>query len=296
MPLQTPTQPATTRPSGGDGSQSSTPNQPAQPPYAPTSSTKRDHRGDSIRIQVLTKSWAQTASQASGNNTVPTSGVANVHLQSAAASQAPASNVYNPSYGPRSTGSAATKRQRTATSHISTNSQRVNDPDVCVKSGRSKKFYRIGDIISTPYHTPNLNPDLDSGHRRLKKTCEGPVYSKRRMFIVLWIHEQDMFCLPLYSFDGKGLRSKAPFLREEYVCVKNWDATQFENQGPHSPVVVKANKPMDVNTTIHLSGGTKISCQEDTSLSGRVGVKGFYELMQLWQDLAKKAQSQPYIE
>ncbi|KAF2773097.1 hypothetical protein EJ03DRAFT_324148 [Teratosphaeria nubilosa] len=90
----------------------------------------------------------------------------------------------------------------------------------CKVSGRTKRNFRMGDIISLPYHSANMDQYLQPTDRRLAETCEGWVFSKRRMMIVLWLHADDMFAIPLFIWHGAGLQKKMHAIHE-YVDIKN---------------------------------------------------------------------------
>lgn len=50
--------------------------------------------------------------------------------------------------------------------------------------------------------------NIDSKDPQLTIIVEGPVYPKRRMIVVLWIHERDFFAMPLYAFGKASLTAK----------------------------------------------------------------------------------------
>ena len=165
---------------------------------------------------------------------------------------------------------------------------------VCVLSGKTKRDYKRGDIISLPYHTPNMVVNTDPNDRRLKLTCEGPVYSKRRMVVILWIHAEDMFCLPLFSHQGTGLRKKPEYRLKEYVCVKNVGDDDFENEGAYKAVEARCHHDLDRSTTIHITAGLKVDCNENTRHVGRIEKRSYNELVNLWEGLNEQARSDPW--
>jgi len=93
--------------------------------------------------------------------------------------------------------------------------------NVCVLSGYTKHNFQLGEIITIPLHQPDLNPHADPNDQCLAHTIQGPVYSKRRMVVVLWIYEEILFCVPLYTFGKRGISSRPHWLIPEYVSVKN---------------------------------------------------------------------------
>jgi hypothetical protein len=137
--------------------------------------------------------------------------------------------------------------------------------------GYTRRDFHLGEIVSIPFHTANTNPHVQSNDRRLAFTCEGPVYSKRRMAIVLWIYERDMFCIPLYTHDGTGLRNKSDRLRQEYVCVVNArDEHNFYNQGFYDPLLVNSRRPFHPDTAAHMAAGFRVACNDDIQFAGRI--------------------------
>ena len=110
---------------------------------------------------------------------------------------------------------------------------------------------------------------------------------------MLWMHQVDMFCLPLYSFQDKGIQSKPAFMRREYAPVKNYDDHEFLNQGVYPPIEVQnRTKPMSAMTSVSLTGGMRVGCNEDISMVGRVTEKSYRDLVKLWQTLSSEAQSE----
>ena len=144
-----------------------------------------------------------------------------------------------------------------------------------------------------PFHTPNCNPNVSPTDKRLQMTCEGPVYSKCRMVIVLLIYEQDMLCVPLYTFNSSGLRNKPNHVKREYVSAMNENEEGFINQGVYPPIEIKMNKfPLHPDTTVHITGGLKVGCQENVARVGRTTRESYNRLMTLWKDLNEAAKKQ----
>ena len=207
----------------------------------------------------------------------------------------PGQKVLDPSMGP--TPSMVTTNWR---AHTTVGSQASNrsfrkavNSTVCKLSGFTRRDYRLGDVIALPFHTPNSNPNVDPSDRRLTNTVEGPAYSKRRMVVVLWIYQQDMFCVPLYTFEHKGLKNKPNFLKQEYVSMMNLGDAQFENQGMYPPVIIKCRKwSIDPDTTVHITGGVRIACNEDISRVGRLTQESYCYLVGLWRTLSNEAQKE----
>jgi hypothetical protein len=57
--------------------------------------------------------------------------------------------------------------------------------EVCRMSNRTRKDFKKGDIIAIPFHEPYLNANVKLPDPSWTYTNHGPVYSKRRMVIVM---------------------------------------------------------------------------------------------------------------
>ena len=207
-------------------------------------------------------------------------------------------NFYNPSLGPSQSMVSTNWRFRGASQSQTSNRsfrQGINN-GVCKLSGYTRLDFRKGDVISLPFHTANSNPNVDPNtDRRWIRTIEGPAYSKRRMMVVMWIHDRDVFCLPLYTFAGNGLSGKAHLPIQEFVCMKNVGDQQFVNQGVYPPVEVQNRRmPMDRNTSVYITGGLKVACNEDIAHVGRMTRRSHADLLSLWKKLSEKAQQEPW--
>lgn len=208
----------------------------------------------------------------------------------------PKDTTYNPSVGPtRSTMTTAWRNSNAPSRAGSTRSVRApHITKYCRNSNYTRRDFRLGDVIAAPFHTSNTNPNVDPDDERLTLTCEGPAYSKRRMMIVLFIHIQDLYCLPLYSFSNRGLKEKPDHLKDEYVCMANDGEKGFVNQGNYPPVKVQARRPLTANTTVHLSGGLRVGCNEDITPVGRLTKQSYFELEELWQKIVDGARKEPW--
>jgi hypothetical protein len=114
------------------------------------------------------------------------------------------------------------------------------------------------------------------------------------MMVVLFIYMQDMYCLPLYTFGDRGLKEKPEHLKKEYVCMENVGDEGFVNQGPHPPVQVLMNHAVKPNTTVHLTGGVRVGCNEDIYIGGRMTMKTYYELVDVWSNLVDGAKEEQW--
>ena len=206
--------------------------------------------------------------------------------------------LYKSSEGP--TGSTMTKpwRDHVAASEVSS-TRSIRPPylsEFCKTTNYSRRHFRLGEVITVPYHTSNTNPHVDPDDDRLILTVVGPAYSKKRMMVVLFIHIQDMYCLPLYSFSNRGLQGKPEHLKKEYVCMANDGDEGFVNQGIHRPVIIQAHHRVYDNTTVHLTGGVRVGCNEWVHSAGRLTRDSYYELVGVWSDLVSGAKAEVWRE
>lgn len=205
-----------------------------------------------------------------------------------------ATGAYNPSLGPTPSTMTTKWRQTNAPSQASTTRTRRQafQNAVCKISNYSRRDFKLGDVIAAPFHVANTNPNVDPQDNRLALTCEGPAYSKRRMMVVLFVHQYDLFCLPLFSFSSRGLTEKPQQIKIEYVCMKNAGAEGFVNHGVHPPVEILAHRPLTDSTTVHVTGGLRVGCNEDITRVGRLTEKSYFRLVAIWKELVGKAQSE----
>ncbi|RMY92071.1 hypothetical protein D0862_09564 [Hortaea werneckii] len=200
---------------------------------------------------------------------------------------------YNPSQGP--TASQITTPWRPARStrtNASFSSARlaVNNA-VCKLTGYTRKDFQKGEVISLPHHAANTDPNIDPNtDNRWRSTVEGPVYSKRRMMVVLFIYGRDMLCLPLYTWNKSGISRRPAWLKNEYVGVQDANNLNYINHGDYPPVIIEGNRrPMHEHSTVVLSAGCKVSCNEDILSVGRLTQKSHTHLVALWQELNRAA-------
>lgn len=257
--------------------------------YAPSAAPSQ-----MARNAVYTRSQAPQTSRAQSI----TSQVGTMNLNAAAP-------VYNPSCGPTQTqfpsnwGPGGSRMGAPSKMTMNSNMSYYGPVNtvVCKRSGFGKGSFKLGEIVSIPFHTPNLNPNVLLIDRRLTQTCEGPAYSKRRMMVVAWMHKKDMFCLPLFSHNQTGLQKKKDVI-EEYICVKNVGTDpHFVNEHPnYAPVEADMRRgKLDPTTTVHLIGGMKVSYNEDICKCGRITEDSYNTLIERWLALTEAAQGEAWV-
>ncbi|KAK4508116.1 hypothetical protein PRZ48_001854 [Zasmidium cellare] len=165
---------------------------------------------------------------------------------------------------------------------------------VCVHSPWTRLTFTKGDVLSLPYHVANLNPTIDPQDKGLTTTEFGPVLSKRRMVIVLYKFKETMFCVPLYSFTGRGIGSRKPDLVDQYIQLMDVgrDPSELKGTGAYEPLEFKhayREDAFDDCTTVHITGGKTVSWQEDIELVGRLTERSYFQLVRIWRNLNEKA-------
>ena len=92
-----------------------------------------------------------------------------------------------------------------------------------------------------------------------------------------------MYCVPLYTWNKKGLSQMPPHLLPEYVSMRDASNSQFRNQGMYDPVVAHHTRwAFDPNSTVHITAGIPVRCEEDISRCGRLTEESFQNLLELW--------------
>lgn len=221
--------------------------------------------------------------------------MANLHVSAPQAPDWRSARVYDPSVGPTRSAMTTNWRSSAVGSNATSRTGRQTFQNaVCTLSNLSRSDFHLGDVIAAPFHVANTNPNASPSDPRLVRTVEGFAYSKRRMLVVLFVHAQDMYCLPLYSFGNRGLHAKPDVLKKEYVCMRNAGDKVFANEGPHEPIAVKCRRPLTEATTVHLTGGIRVGCNEDITAVGRLTEEGYGNLLDLWKALVAEAQEDTY--
>ncbi|KAK3055558.1 hypothetical protein LTR09_003478 [Extremus antarcticus] len=259
------------------------------PPTPPTTSNGppqtnawNNSGGTSLVVQGLSVATAKSQQRLTVNTQGPRASNRNsqgnllaaqmsqMSLQTPGGSQHP--KVYNPSLAPRPSQITTYPRgQNSQVSTVSRAARRVAN-NVCVLSGYTKHNFQLGEIITIPLHQPDLNPHADPNDQCLAHTIQGPVYSKRRMVVVLWIYEEILFCVPLYTFGKRGPKY----------------------QGNYKPIEAQTRYPCEPTSTVHITGAIPVRCEEDIGRCGRVTEDSFGRLVDMWDSLYNKAKTQRY--
>lgn len=88
------------------------------------------------------------------------------------------------------------------------------------------------------------------------------------------------------------MRAKPVSQQNEYASLRNLGERGVQ-QGPHKPVEMSAHRPIDgSNTTVHLTGGIKVACNEDITRVGRLTQQSYYDLLETWNKLREGAEAE----
>lgn len=167
--------------------------------------------------------------------------------------------------------------------------------EFCVRSPYNRRSFTRGMIITLPFHVANLNEKATYDDKCLASTLHGPVYSKRRMAVVLWRHDTDMICLPLYSWNSVGISKQPEWLQHEYMEITNLgEAASYRREGPHEVLEAKMVRPLDRKGCVHASGTFRVSYQEDIALVGQLTQESRSKLTDLVNKLVERTQTENY--
>ena len=139
-----------------------------------------------------------------------------------------------------------------------------------------------------------MDPKIDKFAKELQITAHGPVFSKRRMFIVYYKGPEAMACLPLASWGGVGIKKKdtGEGSLNDFVCVVNFkDQEEFRQSGrmtgPNPPLLFVDKYDnrggLSLATVCSLVGLRMIGYKEDITRVGRITGDSFGALSALWE-------------
>lgn len=215
-------------------------------------------------------------------------------------SQAPAPPIPASNYTSFPQGGLRTQATRYPIEYGNSNKNKWYQNQVCIKSPFRRADFRKGQVIAVPFHTSNMNENADPNDNALTDSAFGPVLSKRRMFIIMHIHLEGMFCLPLYSFGKRGIVAKRGDREVEYMPVMdNYLKGKYVNQSKvyMRPLVHKHDNPnnnLSEDTVCHLTGGVRVGWQEQILTVGRLTEISFVELCKNYAKLCQTAEQMPW--
>lgn len=204
----------------------------------------------------------------------------------------------NPSEAPgRSTFGKDWRSPGNITTQLSTQTQTqwIRTP-TCVKSPFTRRIFQRGQVITLPFHQPNLAPDIDPADECLTLTKFGPVYTKRRMAVVLWRHKNEMMCLPIHSWGGRGIDSKPKFLKDQYMEIVNAgpEAEEYESKGSRGVLHAHMKHPMEKQGCVCLAAGFRVDYHEDLLVVGILDQQSIVRMVKGWDDLMQVSKNEKF--
>ena len=78
-----------------------------------------------------------------------------------------------------------------------------------------------GTVFFALWMKPLLDESVRPGDKTRVETSHGPLIVKTRPFVVLWINNNHISALPIYTYSGRGIAGLSPELRREHVRILN---------------------------------------------------------------------------
>ncbi|KAG8671343.1 hypothetical protein FPOAC2_04680 [Fusarium poae] len=85
-----------------------------------------------------------------------------------------------------------------------------------------KQDLQLGTIISAPFHSQKRDDTVSTQDYNTGVSAFGAVYSKYRKMIVIECWAEHVVCLPIYSYNGKGLERRRG-MAAEYMDIRDTD-------------------------------------------------------------------------
>lgn len=83
-------------------------------------------------------------------------------------------------------------------------------------------FWKRGKLISLVHHTPWFNFQVAPTHPAVSLSRQNTwVHSKARKFVVIEVFLSHYVALPVYTYDGKGIRARSEQERNDYIGVRD---------------------------------------------------------------------------
>ncbi|KAM0202262.1 hypothetical protein ACHAPA_000072 [Fusarium lateritium] len=160
---------------------------------------------------------------------------------------------------------------------------------------RNRYELKPGTIISAPFHSQYRDNTVSTGNYNTAVSGFGAVYSKYRKMVILETWADHVVCLPMYSYNGRGLENRQGMV-DEYIDIRDADEEYHEpSDTPHEPLLAfRAKEWAGKNTFI--SGKTVIKLTEKTthnmfqkcSVEGKIERAHFQRLYKLYLDLVQE--------
>jgi hypothetical protein len=175
--------------------------------------------------------------------------------------------------------------------------------NVCRMSNKTRKDWKQGDILQVPMHVEAMDPKLARDSPNLRFTDIGPVFSKRRMMVVLHVFHDIMECLPLYTNGKKGLENVPKEQKVEWVPVVNYGSERHlkmasDSTARHLSVRLwgkrKEEREVDEHSHVHFTESVKVDCAGHIWKVGQCDEPSFQKLHDLRIELNQTAREEPW--
>ncbi|KAF5976936.1 hypothetical protein FCOIX_6800 [Fusarium coicis] len=124
-----------------------------------------------------------------------------------------------------------------------------------------------GAIISAPFHSQNRDDKVSTTNYHTAVSGFGPIYSKYRKMITIEIWGDHAVCLPIYSYNGKGLENRGGMV-DEYMDIRDIDDEEpEEGDTPHKPLMAIRSQDWPGKNTF-ICGRSVVKLSEKTTHHG----------------------------
>ncbi|PNP84855.1 hypothetical protein FNYG_01949 [Fusarium nygamai] len=121
-----------------------------------------------------------------------------------------------------------------------------------------------GTIISAPFHSQNRDDKVSTTNYHTAVSGFGPIYSKYRKMITIEIWGDHAVCLPIYSYNGKGLENRGGMV-DEYMDIRDIDDEEpEEGDTPHKPLMAIRSEDWPGKNTF-ICGRSVVKLSEKTT-------------------------------
>ncbi|KAH7235877.1 hypothetical protein BKA59DRAFT_533392 [Fusarium tricinctum] len=159
---------------------------------------------------------------------------------------------------------------------------------------RNRYELKPGTIISAPFHSQYRDSTVSTSNYNTAVSGFGAVYSKYRKMVILETWADHVVCLPMYSYNGRGLENRQGMV-DEYIDIRDADEEYHEpSDTPHEPLLATRGKEWAGKNTF-ISGKTVIKMTEKTahnmfqkcSIEGKIEREHFRRLYKLYLGLVQ---------
>ena len=142
-------------------------------------------------------------------------------------------------------------------------------------------------IIYAPHHATALDPNADPvAGSDFTQSDIAIISSKRRMMVVMWAFEANLFAIPLMTHTKNGLRNVPSWLIHEYVCLRDVNDPKdhmFINEGIYERLeVTELDKKLSEKSSLRLTTGVTVDFREEIQIMGHLSKQSTKQLHDMW--------------